>query len=78
MPCWPGACDKHGTKGHGSGFEDRKSRAHFEIVLAYKMMGFMILSSYTYTIVVYFFIRLLCLPYIPISLMLFIRAHLNT
>lgn len=55
-----------------------KNRTHFEIVLAYKTMRFMIPFSYRYVIVVYFFICLLSLSRLPISLMLFVWPCLNS
>lgn len=62
----------------GVALRTAKSRTYFEIVLAYKIMGFMIPFSYTYVIVAYFFIRLLSLSCLLISLMLFVWPRLNS
>lgn len=63
-------------RGTGVALSTAKSRTRFEIVLAYKIMGFMILFSYTHIIVVYFLhMPLSCLP---ISLVSFVWPHLNS
>lgn len=62
----------------GVALSTAKSRTRFEIVLAYKIMGFMIPFSYTYIIVAYFLIHLLSLSCLSVSLMLFVWARLNS